>query len=165
MTIKNNAFQLGIATDKKVPSKNQAENKACNANLPNSESNENLDFFIKEQDITYAGTHLTIDLWGASNLDNIELIRTTLKDCAITSGATILHDHLHHFTPNGGISGVIVLAESHISIHTWPERGFAALDIFMCGEAKPKKSIAILKQVFKPTSVLINDFKRGVTDE
>jgi S-adenosylmethionine decarboxylase proenzyme len=50
---------------------------------------------------------------------------------AARPGATLLHIHLHHFEPNGGVSGVAVLAESHISIHSWPKRGYAALDIFM----------------------------------
>ncbi len=128
-----------------------------------SQSDENLDFFIKEEGMSYAGTHLTLDLWGASNLDNVEHIRATLRKCAEVSGATILHDHLHHFTPNGGVSGVLVLSESHISIHTWPERNFAALDIFMCGDAVPKKSIPILQENFSPKNIMVNDLKRGMT--
>lgn len=126
-------------------------------------SNENLDFFIHDDaGFSYAGTHLTIDLWGAKRLDDIDHIRTALHMCATECGATILHSHLHHFTPNGGVSGVVVLSESHISIHTWPERNFAALDIFMCGDAQPKKSIPILKSAFHPNQVMLNDLKRGM---
>ena len=55
------------------------------------------------------------------------------------AGATLLHIHLHHFTPNGGVSGVAVLAESHISIHSWPEYGYAALDVFMCGDGRSER--------------------------
>ena len=71
----NTSFQLGIATDNDVPSKNQAETQACNSNIvlvkvTNSQSDENLDFFIKEDGMGYAVTHLTLDLWGATNLDN-----------------------------------------------------------------------------------------------
>ena len=59
--------------------------------------------------------------------------RTTVRrECIRAAGATLLHIHLHHFTPNNGVSGVAVLAESHISVHTWPESGFAAFDVFMC---------------------------------
>jgi S-adenosylmethionine decarboxylase len=63
-------------------------------------------------------------------LDDIDLIETTLRRCVDAAGATLLHIHLHHFQPNG-VSGVAVLAVSHISIHTWPEVGYAALDLFM----------------------------------
>jgi S-adenosylmethionine decarboxylase len=74
-----------------------------------------------------------------------------------------LHTHLHHFTPNGGVSGVVVLAESHITIHTWPERGYAALDIFMCGEAQPHKCIKVFKNFFQPTQIFVGEQMRGGT--
>ena len=82
-------------------------------------------------------------LWGARRLDDIAFIETTLRQAVQLSGATLLHIHLHHFTPNAGVSGVAVLAESHISIHTWPERQYAALDVFMCGDADPYRAIAV----------------------
>jgi len=91
-----------------------------------------LDHFVVKNGVECAGIHLIIDLIGGHQLDDIELIDRTLRECVRTAGATLLHIHLHHFTPNGGVSGVAVLAESHISIHTWPERGYAALDIFLC---------------------------------
>jgi S-adenosylmethionine decarboxylase len=79
------------------------------------------------------------------------------------AGATLLHIHLHHFTPNGGVSGVAVLAESHISIHSWPERAYAALDVFMCGDAEPQETVPILKRAFKPSTVRVSEFLRGET--
>ena len=63
--------------------------------------------------------------------------------------------------PNGGVSGVLVLAESHISIHTWPERDFAAVDIFMCGACNPYHSLPVLKEVFQPKSILLAEQRRG----
>ena len=84
-----------------------------------------------------AGVHLIIDLHGAERLDDLEHIETTLRRCVEASRATLLHIHLHHFQPNG-VSGVAVLAESHISIHTWPDANYAALDVFMCGSADPR---------------------------
>ncbi len=60
-----------------------------------------------------------------------------------------LHIHLHKFEDGGGISGVAVLAESHISVHTWPEKGFAAFDVFMCGNAEPRKALDVFKRVFE----------------
>lgn len=121
------------------------------------------DYYVTQNGVKYAGTHLLIDLWGATNLDNIEMVEEALRKSAIEGGATILHCHLHHFQPNGGISGVLVLAESHISIHSWPERGYAALDIFMCGDCDPYKAIPILKEAFKPDYVTLAENKRGLT--
>ena len=120
------------------------------------------DYFIKKAGYKFAGNHLLIDLWGATNLDNAEVIEAALRESAIVSGATILHCHLHNFEPNGGISGVLVLSESHISIHSWPERGYASLDVFMCGEAQPLKSIPILKRAFKPGFVNVVECRRGL---
>ena len=83
-------------------------------------------------------------------------------DAVEAAGATLLHIHLHTFTPGGGISGVAVLAESHISVHTWPERGYAAFDIFMCGTADTRKAFSVLKQAFSPKRVVLGEHKRGV---
>jgi S-adenosylmethionine decarboxylase len=120
------------------------------------------DHFVERDGMLFAGTHLIIDLWGASRLDDINHIEDTLREAIREAGATLLHIHLHHFTPNGGVSGVAVLAESHISIHTWPERDYAALDVFMCGDALPHRTIPVLKRAFAPESVQIGDHKRGV---
>ena len=68
----------------------------------------------------------------------------TLRRCVAAAKATLLHIHLHHFQPSG-VSGVAVLAESHISVHTWPEKGFAAFDVFMCGDAEPRKALDVFK--------------------
>lgn len=108
---------------------------------------------------------MIIDLWDAENLDNLQITEQALTRAATDAGATILHTHLHHFTPNGGISGVVVLAESHISIHTWPERGYAALDIFMCGECDPYKGIQSLKDNFLPGRVGVNEIRRGIVED
>lgn len=125
-------------------------------------SDERLDHFVKRDGLTFAGTHLIIDLWGAKRLDEIAHIEVALKDCVTAAGATLLHVHLHHFSPNGGVSGVAVLAESHISIHTWPECGYAALDVFMCGDARPHATIDVLKRAFEPASVNLGEHKRGM---
>jgi S-adenosylmethionine decarboxylase len=126
------------------------------------ETDNGKDYYVSRNGVKYAGTHLLIDLWDASRLDDIDLVEATLRRCAIDGGATILHCHLHHFQPNGGISGVLVLAESHISIHSWPERGYAALDIFMCGDCDPYKAIPILKEAFTPGTVTLAENKRGL---
>jgi S-adenosylmethionine decarboxylase len=107
-----------------------------------------------------AGVHLIIDLHGATGLNDIDLVETTLRRCVDAAGATLLHIHLHHFQPDG-VSGVAVLAESHISIHTWPEIGYAALDVFMCGKANPDACIPVLREAFNAKRVDVEEILRG----
>jgi len=120
------------------------------------------DHFIERNGIKFAGTHLLVELWDAKNLGDMAVTDEALRECASVAGATLLHLHLHHFGPNAGLSGVVVLAESHISIHTWPERGYAALDIFMCGACDPYKAIPVLRRAFEPGTVQLSEQKRGV---
>jgi S-adenosylmethionine decarboxylase len=120
------------------------------------------DYFIERDGKVFAGTHLLVDFWDATKLDDPEYIEKALRKAVDAAGATLLHIHLHHFTPNGGVSGVAVLAESHISLHTWPERGFAAFDIFMCGACDPHKSVPALRAAFKPGRIELQEEKRGL---
>ncbi|MFV2059604.1 MAG: adenosylmethionine decarboxylase [Gammaproteobacteria bacterium] len=122
------------------------------------------DYFIVREGVHYAGTHLLVDLWGAIKLDNRDFIEATLIDCVKQCNATLLHIHLHHFSSSGGISGVAVLAESHISVHTWPERDYAAFDIFMCGNAKPENALPVLKRAFMPERFEVKEMLRGKID-
>jgi len=110
---------------------------------------------------SFAGLHITVDLYGASDLDDIAYIEDVIKECVDTCGANLLHIHLHHFTPTYGVTGVAVLSESHISVHTWPETNFAAFDIFMCGQANPELSVDILKHRFSAKKVVVNNLRRG----
>jgi len=135
--------------------------KAVNVAVQPS-NDEAKDHFITRNGLTFAGSHLIIDLWDAEGLDDIDRIETALKDAVKAAGATLLHIHLHVFTEGGGISGVAVLAESHISVHTWPERGYAAFDVFMCGEAEPRKALGVFKRAFNPGRIVIGEHKRGV---
>jgi len=118
------------------------------------------DHFALRNGVRCAGVHLIVDLHAAKGLDDIDLIETTLRRCVDAAGATLLHIHLHHFQPNG-VSGVAVLAESHISIHTWPDAGYAALDLFMCGKADPDRCIPVLRAAFKAARVEVNELLRG----
>jgi len=126
---------------------------------------QTLDHFITRDGKVFAGTHIIADFWGASELDNLQLMEQALRDGIEAAQATLLHIHLHHFTPNGGISGVAVLAESHISVHSWPERNYAAFDVFMCGDSEPMKAIDVLKKAFTPSDVKVDEILRGETDE
>ena len=118
------------------------------------------DHFAVRKGVRCAGVHLIVDLHEATGLNDIDLIEETLRRCVTAAGATLLHIHLHHFQPSG-VSGVAVLAESHISIHTWPEAGYAALDIFMCGKADPDACIPVLREAFKAKRVDVEEILRG----
>ena len=126
-----------------------------------AQSDERYDHFVVRNGVKCAGAHLIIDLYDAQKLDDIEHIEKALRACVTASGATLLHIHLHHFEPNGGVSGVAVLAESHISIHSWPENGYAALDVFMCGDAKPEACVPVLRDAFKPSRIAVSELLRG----
>jgi S-adenosylmethionine decarboxylase len=140
----------------------QAETLASDGR-PDSATREQVpkDYFIERDGARYAGTHLIVDLWGAERLDDLAHVEAALRDAVTAAKATLLHIHLHHFTPNQGISGVAVLAESHISIHTWPENGYAALDVFMCGGAEPQATIEVLRAAFNPDRLAVEEILRG----
>ena len=138
------------------------EDEHMSASPESAQVAENKDYFVERDGLVYAGSHLIVDLWGAQGLSDVEHIEAALREAIVASNATLLHIHLHQFGPNEGVSGVAVLAESHISIHTWPEREYAAIDIFMCGGAEPARAIPVLKQAFQPKNVSIGEHKRGV---
>ncbi|PPR15124.1 MAG: S-adenosylmethionine decarboxylase proenzyme [Alphaproteobacteria bacterium MarineAlpha9_Bin7] len=117
--------------------------------------------FVTVDTKTFAGIHLLIDLWDAHGLDDEKLIERAIRDSVKVAGASLLHIHLHRFTPSGGISGIANLAESHISLHTWPERGYAAIDLFMCGDTHPELAIPVLKRAFNASRAEVSALRRG----
>jgi len=151
---------LGMVSE--LPSSNQTTTNELPGQAPEAQPEEQKDYFVEKDGVKFAGTHLLIDLWGATNLADPEHVDRALRDMAEASGATILHGHFHHFSPNGGVSGVLVLAESHISIHTWPERNFAAIDVFMCGACNPYMGLPALKAAFQPESINLGEQRRGL---
>lgn len=112
----------------------------------------------------FAGRHLIAELWGVDPdiLKNESKVQNILEDSARDAKATVLCSKFHHFGEEYGVTGVIILAESHISIHTWPEHGYAAIDIFMCGECDPREALPRIRREFKPDTVETNQLLRGV---
>jgi S-adenosylmethionine decarboxylase len=141
--------------DRKIKLKVAAPVPAADA-----QEDDRKDHFAVRNGVRCAGVHLIVDLHGAERLDDIDHIEATLRRCVGAAQATLLHIHLHHFQPSG-VSGVAVLAESHISIHTWPEAGYAALDVFMCGSANPDACIPVLREAFSAKRVGVNEMLRG----
>jgi S-adenosylmethionine decarboxylase len=148
MAFNDTLFQLGM--DLTRSSTAQKEDSIEIAQIAQKNDEGRKDFFIERD-----------GLFGARKLDDLKHIERTLKRCVEAAGATLLHIHLHHFTPNGGVSGVAVLSESHISIHSWPEADYAALDVFMCGDAKPHLAINVLKEAFEAEDVVVKEHLRG----
>ncbi|MES2130393.1 MAG: adenosylmethionine decarboxylase [Pseudomonadota bacterium] len=109
------------------------------------------------------GTHVLADFHGITpaELTDPQRIDALLRSAAEAAGATILHSQFHTFGEAQGVTGVVLLAESHISIHTWPEYGFAAADIFMCGEAMPQRALDVIEQALHPESRVVQTIARG----
>ena len=118
---------------------------------------------MKPAGFAHSGTHLVADLHGvdAGKLMDVDALASLLRQSALAAGASIIYSHLHAFGAGQGVTGVVLLAESHISIHTWPELGYAALDIFMCGQADPKLALALIEAGLAPQSSEVRSLQRG----
>lgn len=103
------------------------------------------------------GKHLIIEFRGAKNLTDHASAEAVFRQAVNDAGATLLDINLHSFKSedmnDAGFTGVAILAESHMSIHTWPEKSYAALDVFMCGDANPLLALDALKAHFMPEKV------------
>src|SRR5262249_35461915 len=108
--------------------------------------------FAVRHAVRCARGHLIVDLHWAGDLDDLWLIQATLPGCEEAVEAALMDSHPSAFS-RSGVSGVAVLAESHISIHTWPDSRYAALDVFMCGKAIPEACIPVLRKAFKAKRV------------
>jgi S-adenosylmethionine decarboxylase len=113
------------------------------------------------------GIHLLIEFCSCNRqkLDSVDYLEKIMSQAASVAGATVLKTAFQDFNPQG-VSGVVVIAESHLTIHTWPEYGYAAVDIFTCGtKVDPWKAVGFLKQELESDSVQVKDFKRGLPDQ
>jgi S-adenosylmethionine decarboxylase len=112
------------------------------------------------------GWHLILELYecDAGRLDDLAAIQSYLMSATRASGATILDQRFHKFSPQG-VSGVIVIAESHVSIHTWPEHGYAAVDYFSCSPEMNSESLTESLQKFLASGrVKARTIERGFVD-
>jgi S-adenosylmethionine decarboxylase len=120
------------------------------------------DFFKRDEDGTeFAGDHIILDMWRAQKIYDLNFVQTVLITASKASGATIRTKEFHRFK-SGGISGALILAESHITIHTWPERNYAAVDIFMCGSAQASVAANIIVSLFAPQQTTSTTVRRGI---
>ena len=109
------------------------------------------------------GTHRILDFWGCSfeTLDDLELVRTMFEEGLRLSKATVINVTLHKFSPQG-VTGIASIAESHVSIHTWPELGYAAIDVFSCGTTmQVDQLLKHFEAILKPSEKKETRIERG----
>jgi S-adenosylmethionine decarboxylase len=155
-----NLFQLGIGLETGAHAEDFRGHTAIADNVAALCESDREDHFIRRDGRVFAGTHLIIEVVSGHGLDDEARIRQAFRDCVDRCGATLLHIHTHKFSPQG-VSGVAVLAESHISVHTWPEIGYGAFDVFMCGDANPWAAVGVLKAAFGTEDVRVRELLRG----
>ncbi|KUF11745.1 adenosylmethionine decarboxylase [Pseudoponticoccus marisrubri] len=156
-----NLFQLGYGLETGAHEEDTTRGLAPAPVAPRDVMDDDReDHFIRDGESVYAGNHLIIEVVNGDGLDDEARIQQAFRDCVDTCGATLLHIHTHKFSPQG-VSGVAVLAESHISVHTWPEIGYGAFDVFMCGDARPWLAVDVLKAAFDTDDVRVKALRRG----
>lgn len=109
------------------------------------------------------GRHVLVELYGCSNelLNDVSFIEKSMTEAAETAGATVINSTFHHFSPYG-VSGVVVIQESHLAIHTWPEYGYAAIDLFTCGDTvDPWVSHQFLEKALEASHGSSMELRRG----
>jgi S-adenosylmethionine decarboxylase len=157
MAFNDTLFQLGMDLTRSSPAQKEefrAPARVSRASLKGPREDRST--------ANIGGQHLLVDIYGGKQLDDITHIEKTLRRSVDAAGATLLHLHLQPLAPTGGVTGVAVLAESHISIHSWPAEGYAALDVFMSGSADPDRAVAVLKEAFGASEVVVRAHKRGM---
>jgi len=150
-------FQLGSGLETGAQAEDFTRTRATVEALADTERE---DHFIRREGRVFAGTHLIVEVVDGIGLDDAARIERAFRDCVDACGATLLHIHTHKFSPQG-VSGVAVLAESHISVHTWPEIGYGAFDVFMCGDAEPWRAVDVLRDAFDTDDVRVRELLRG----
>jgi S-adenosylmethionine decarboxylase len=110
-----------------------------------------------------AGWHVLAELTGCPPevLNDLAGLEICFRKCAVEGGATLVSSHFHHFSPQG-VSGVVVIAESHVTVHTWPEHGYAAVDVFTCGHPEVAEAVmALIIAALHAETVHRTSFQRG----
>ena len=108
------------------------------------------------------GLHLILDMWGCDErIGEPSSVREAIEQAALASGASVLETHVHAFSPHG-VTGVAILAESHLAVHTWPEYGYLAADLFSCGRGVRTAGVVdVFKQWFRPERIETRRLSRG----
>lgn len=94
-------------------------------------------------------------------LDDLERMKAVMREAALAAGATVVAEAFHRYRPQG-VTGVLVIEESHFSVHTWPEVGYAALDFYTCGDCQPERADEVLRRALRATHAEVALVERGL---
>jgi S-adenosylmethionine decarboxylase len=110
------------------------------------------------------GRHIILEMWGCQNLESVETAELALRDMVRALDVRLLDLKVYPFSPVG-VTGMAIVSESHLVIHTWPEYGYAAVDVFTCGAPRdPEGALGVLRQHFKPERITVMEINRGQMD-
>jgi S-adenosylmethionine decarboxylase len=110
------------------------------------------------------GRHIILEMWGCQNLDSVETAERALRDMVAALDVNLLDLKVYPFSPVG-VTGMAIVSESHLVIHTWPEYGYAAVDVFTCGAPRdPQNAITVLKRHYMPERIGVMEINRGQVD-
>ncbi|KHF41036.1 adenosylmethionine decarboxylase [Halalkalibacter okhensis] len=109
------------------------------------------------------GRHVIAELWGcnANKLNNRSLIEQVFVDAALKTGAEVREVAFHKFAPQG-VSGVVIISQSHLTIHSFPEHGYASIDVYTCGDLDPTVAVTYIAESFNATSSEVIEVPRGM---
>jgi S-adenosylmethionine decarboxylase proenzyme len=112
------------------------------------------------------GRHLLAELYGcdAAGCDDLERVAAAMRQAAAAVGVAVMAEAFHRYAPRG-VSGVMLIAESHLSVHTWPEASYAAVDIYTCGGLDPRPGVALLAGALGAAEVRMHEVLRGVPED
>lgn len=107
------------------------------------------------------GRHIILEMWGCRNLNSVETAERALREMVAVLDVNLLDLRVYPFSPVG-VTGIAIVSESHLVIHTWPEHGYAAVDIFTCGAPRdPQGAVGVLKEHFAPERIGVMEINRG----
>jgi S-adenosylmethionine decarboxylase len=107
------------------------------------------------------GRHIILEMWGCQNLDSVETAERALREMVDALDVNLLDLKVYPFSPVG-VTGMAIVSESHLVIHTWPEYGYAAVDVFTCGAPRdPEGAVDVLRQHYRPERIGVMEINRG----
>ena len=112
------------------------------------------------------GRHLIVELYGCEPriADDVRRVRRLMLTATRKVGATVIGEVFHHFAPQG-VTGSVVIAESHLSVHTWPEHGYVSIDVFTCGGLDPMPAFTYLAEKLGARASRVVEILRGLDDD
>ena len=110
------------------------------------------------------GRHIILEMWGCQNLDSVDTAERALREMVTALDVNLLDLKVYPFSPVG-VTGMAIVSESHLVIHTWPEHGYAAVDVFTCGAPRdPEAAVNVLRRLFTPERIGVMEINRGQLD-